>query len=553
MSAAARVSTPSMRLLRLVVTMVAVVLFGATSLLACSSGSSPGAPGTDGGLDVGTLDTSTPAEAGDSATAHDSATGEGGASDGGITVTVTGPSGPLATQQERDFTAAVTGTTNTAVTWSVAEATGGAVTAAGQYTAPATAGTYHVVATSVADPTASGQIAVDVLAAPIATMSAPGTVTTGATGLTASVPNQTGVTYAWTITGGTITAGASTNAITFTAGAPGSLVLTCIVTNAAGGSATGTATVVVSSASVVSITAPTVVTTGDTGLVASVPSAAGATYAWNITGGTITSGATASTITFTAGAVGTLTLSCTITVGGVSPIGAANIQVVAAPVAVITAPASVGVGATGLMASVPTQTGATYVWSISGGTITAGAGTAAITFTAGTSGTVTLTCTVTNAAGATASSMASVAVVSAPATPIITAPGQATAATTGLVASIDAQSGSTYAWSLTGGTITSDPTASSITFTAGAVGTLTLSVTVTNAAGMVTATATVSIVAGAVVSINAPTTAASGTPGLVASVPAQAGATYVWTITDGTITAGQGTSTLTFTAGAAGA
>ena len=56
--------------------------------------------------------------------------------------------------QTTTFTAAVTGTSNTAVTWSVSEGSaGGTITSAGVYTAPATAGTYHVVATSQADTT----------------------------------------------------------------------------------------------------------------------------------------------------------------------------------------------------------------------------------------------------------------------------------------------------------------------------------------------------------------------------------------------------------------
>src|SRR5258708_33301670 len=54
------------------------------------------------------------------------------------------------------FTAAVSGTTagqSTAVTWSVQEgASGGTVDSLGRYTAPATAANYHVVDTSVADP-----------------------------------------------------------------------------------------------------------------------------------------------------------------------------------------------------------------------------------------------------------------------------------------------------------------------------------------------------------------------------------------------------------------
>jgi hypothetical protein len=57
----------------------------------------------------------------------------------------------------------VTGSANTAVTWTVQEgAPGGAVGSTGLYTAPSTAGTYHVVATSVADPSKSATVAVTV-------------------------------------------------------------------------------------------------------------------------------------------------------------------------------------------------------------------------------------------------------------------------------------------------------------------------------------------------------------------------------------------------------
>jgi len=54
------------------------------------------------------------------------------------------------------FTATVSNSTNTAVTWSVTEAGGGTVVN-GIYTAPQTAGTYHVVARSVADTTKTVQ------------------------------------------------------------------------------------------------------------------------------------------------------------------------------------------------------------------------------------------------------------------------------------------------------------------------------------------------------------------------------------------------------------
>jgi subtilisin family serine protease len=53
-------------------------------------------------------------------------------------------------------------------------------------------------------------------------------------------------------------------------------------------------------------------------------------------------------------------------------------------------------------------------------------------------------------------------------------------------------------------------------------------------------------------SITAPLSAPPDAPGLQATVPTAPGHNYVWTLTGGTITAGQSTGTLTFTAGPAG-
>ena len=73
-----------------------------------------------------------------------------------------------------------------------------------------------------------------------------------------------------------------------------------------------------------------------------------------------------------------------------------TLTVNALPDSTITAPASVCASSVGNSASVPDAGGgATYSWSISGGSITAGSGTRTITFTANASGSVTLNCTVT--------------------------------------------------------------------------------------------------------------------------------------------------------------
>lgn len=62
------------------------------------------------------------------------------------------------------FAAVVAATGDTAVTWSIQEgAAGGSISGTGDYTAPATSGLYHVIATSVADPTLKGIALVSVV------------------------------------------------------------------------------------------------------------------------------------------------------------------------------------------------------------------------------------------------------------------------------------------------------------------------------------------------------------------------------------------------------
>jgi hypothetical protein len=117
-----------------------------------------------------------------------------------VSVAVSPTAASLAAGGTRTFAATVTGSTNTAVTWSVQEgAMGGSVTAAGLYTAPATAGTYHVVAKSVADATKIATATVTV------TAPAPAAVTVAVSPTTASLATGGTRTFAATVTGSTNT------------------------------------------------------------------------------------------------------------------------------------------------------------------------------------------------------------------------------------------------------------------------------------------------------------------------------------------------------------
>lgn len=106
-----------------------------------------------------------------------------------------------ATQQ---FTASVTGTTNTAVTWS---ATCGTVTSSGLYTAPNTAGTCSVTATSVANTSKKATATVTVQVQTVAVSVSPTTasINTGATQqFTATVTGSANTSVTWSTSGGTI-------------------------------------------------------------------------------------------------------------------------------------------------------------------------------------------------------------------------------------------------------------------------------------------------------------------------------------------------------------
>lgn len=73
-----------------------------------------------------------------------------------VEVKVSPATAALAPGATQAFTASVVGLSDTTVTWSVQEASGGSITNEGIYAAPSSEGLYHVVATSAVDATRSG-------------------------------------------------------------------------------------------------------------------------------------------------------------------------------------------------------------------------------------------------------------------------------------------------------------------------------------------------------------------------------------------------------------
>jgi hypothetical protein len=430
--------------------------------------------------------------------------------------------------------------------------TAGAASPAITYTA-GSAGTNQLACTLTDLKGASASVIKDVsiIPAPAADITAENPVVGGTEGLVAAVPEQAGCTYVWVATNGKVTAGAGTHSITYKAGSPGTATLKCIVKNPAGTSVTGSKAVKVVP-TCATIVAASTVTANAKGLVAQVPSTVGAKYVWTISGGAITTPNGASTTTYVAGSQGTATLSCTVTVGSVSTKSSKTITIVNAPNATITAASPVTKGKQGLIATVLAQPGCTFDWGISGGAITSGKTSRSITYTAGSSSALVLTCTVKNAAGTVDTKSKTVTVLPMPVA-TISASGPLTTGTIGHPAYVPSQSGCTFVWSATNADITAGVGTHAVTYTAGTPGAASLKCIVKNAAGTaVSGTKVIAVVAVPVTKITAASVVTADTAGNGASVPVQTGCKYAWTISGGIISAGSTSSGISYTAGAAG-
>ncbi len=135
-----------------------------------------------------------------------------------VTISISPTSASVEAGKAATFTATVAGAGDKSVTWSVVEAGGGTITAAGVYTAPWITGKYKVKATSNADPaksatatvtvtpSTSGGSGISVSVSPVAVQVDTGSQTT----FTATVNGTTNTAVNWSVVeagGGTITSG----------------------------------------------------------------------------------------------------------------------------------------------------------------------------------------------------------------------------------------------------------------------------------------------------------------------------------------------------------
>ncbi|MDP1621761.1 MAG: LamG-like jellyroll fold domain-containing protein [Bacteroidales bacterium] len=483
---------------------------------------------------------------------------------------ITGPTGVCSGSTGKVYSIAAIPNA-TGYTWTVpagAVITAGANTTTITVTFGATSGNVSVFGTSSCMNGATANVAVTVNPLPVPTITGPSPACLGTT--TNVYTTQTGMTgYTWTVSsGGTITAGATTNSITVTWNATGAQTVSVNYSNANGCSAVAPVSfpVTVNTLPTPSITGTGTVCQGTSGSVYTTQPGM-TNYVWTVSpGGTITAGGGTTnntvTVTWTTGGAKTVTVNYNNASGCAAATPASfSVTVNPTPVPVIGSSNNPCVGSPNNIYY--TETGMTgYVWTVSsGGTIVSGQGTATLNATWNVLGMQTVSVTYTSTAGcAAATPTVYYQFVNSPPGPAgaITGTASVCAGASGVTYSTTPVVGITsYSWTVpSGATIASGAGTTSIVVdfgTSAVPGNIT--VAATNQCGNGPASSfpvSVSPLPATAGTITGPATVCAGQTGVAYSVPTITNATsYVWTLPAGaTITSGSGTKNIVVTFGA---
>ena len=361
-----------------------------------------------------------------------------------------------------------------------------------------------------------------------------------------NVTNVGGQNYTWTVTGGTIVSGAGTSAINVQWTTVGTQTVAVTITTAGTSCSTSlTRNVAVEDQPAPAITGTSPVCTGSTTSY-STPAVAGHTYQWTLSGGgTAVSGSTSNTFDVAWTTAGTHTVTVTQRNASANCQATATMNVVVNQTPTQTAingPAVVCNGSNQNY-NVTSIAGQTYNWTVTGGSITTGAGTNAISVQWTTLGNQTVGVTIGTAGTNCAVSLTRNVTVEEQPNPYVAGP---TVVCTGVTAeySTDDNFQHSYLWTLNGGgTIVSNPASSTINVAWATAGTWTLSVTQTNASGNCSRTRSATVTVQQTPTATAVTRV---TPGgnlnqacqgqqITYSTPANAASSFLWTVAGGTI------------------
>ncbi len=370
-----------------------------------------------------------------------------------------------------------------------------------------------------------------------------------------SVPSNTGATYQWAVTGGTIVSGGTTNQATIQWTNVGTQTITVVEKNATGDcQATSTLNVGVTYQPVPAITGSATVCTGDI-VSYSTPAVPGSTYLWSLpsAGGNILSGSTSNEVTIEWILTGARTVQVVETNGNCTATATLTVNIGKTPTSTdisrISPAGNVAVACVNqtITYSTPNNGTSSYLWTVTGGSIIGANNTNTVVVEWTTIGSQTLTVKeTTTGTMCSKTDVQNVSVEDQP-NPSIAGP---TPVCTGDVStySVAAVGGHSYSWSLSGGgNIVTSTNSNSINIAWTSAGSHTITVVQNNATGNCTATATMSVSVGQTpiqTSIAGDATVCNGS-NEVYSVTAIGGQNYVWTITGGSIVSGQGTNAIT--------
>ncbi|MEO8129735.1 MAG: Ig-like domain-containing protein, partial [Bryobacteraceae bacterium] len=367
-----------------------------------------------------------------------------------VQISVSPSSSLLQPGGQQAFTATVSGSQNTAVTW---KATGGTISTSGVYTAGSVPGTYTVTATSAADPSKSATASVTVQPVQVTLSPANVTLQPGQTQqFMATVTGSANTAVSWTATGGTVSGTGL-----FTAGATAGTTFTVTATSVADSTKAAVAHVTIQVPAVVSITiSPTsaILQPGQTQqFAAAVTGSANVAVAWTATGGIVSS-----TGLFTAGTTAGTTSTVTATsVADSTKAAVAHLTIQPPPaVSVTISPTSATLqpGQTQQFAAAVTgSANAAVTWTATGGIVSSTG-----LFTAGANAGNAFAVTATSVADITKAASAQITVQPVQTVQISLSPNSTTlqpGKTQQFTAAVTGTSNTAVTWTATGGTISS--------------------------------------------------------------------------------------------------
>jgi len=368
-------------------------------------------------------------------------------------------------------------------------------------------------------------------------------------------------TYTWGITNGTITSGGGSNTVTVTWNNAATGTLTLSKTNGSGCTNSTSQIITLNTPPVAGIlpALPATACAGSTITYTAANPVSGDSYTWNVIGGTINGASNGSNIsvTWTSNTTGTINFTQT---SQITPTVCSHSATLLITILALPTPTILGNGATvathacentnGQIYQTPSNVGSSYVWTITGGTITSPAtapyNSNQITVNWSVAGARILTVTETNASNCVKMATVNIDVKARPVPNIF-------GSTEVCASSIDIEyftpnTGNTYLWTLlSGGAINGANNGDKIKINwgTGTTGQIQLVETVPTTGCNQTTTKSITIRPLPTPTVTGDNDVCAGESAIAYQVTATTGHAYVWTVTGGAITAGQSTNSIT--------